>query len=116
MDKRSLYDSFDQLEVELSRTMNQLLDIKDALRQLVERNTELEVENQHLREHLEEIDKEQENAGQPELSKSRMNLEKLYEEGFHVCNVMYGQRRRDDEPCAFCLDVIYGERDKKTNG
>ena len=45
-----------------------------------------------------------------ELSKSRMNLEKLYEEGFHVCNILYGSRRENDEECAFCLDVIYGER------
>lgn len=110
MDKRSLYDSFDQLEVELSTTMNQLLEIKEALRDLVEKNTELELENQHLRQHLEELDKEQVTPTRQELSKSRMNLEKLYEEGFHVCNVMYGQRRQDDESCAFCLDVIYGER------
>ncbi|OJG91959.1 hypothetical protein RV15_GL003604 [Enterococcus silesiacus] len=47
-----------------------------------------------------------------ELSKSRMNLEKLYEEGFHVCNILYGSRRENDEECAFCLDVIYGERYK----
>ena len=48
----------------------------------------------------------------PELSKSRKNLEKLYEEGFHVCNVdnMYGSRRVNDEPCVFCQDVIYGDR------
>ncbi len=110
MDKRSLYDSFDRLEVELSSTLNQLLEIKDDLRQLIERNTELELENQHLRQHLEDLDNTEPTPTRQELSKSRMNLEKLYEEGFHVCNVMYGQRRKDDEPCAFCLDVIYGER------
>lgn len=112
MDKRGLYDSFDNLEVELSTTMNQLAEIKEALRELVARNAELELENQHLRQHLEELD-DKISPKEQELSKSRMNLEKLYEEGFHVCNVMYGQRRKDDEPCAFCLDVIYGERGAK---
>ncbi|WP_071131824.1 DNA replication initiation control protein YabA [Enterococcus timonensis] len=112
MDKRSLYDSFDQLEVELKDTMNQLSEMKDGLRQLVEKNTELELENQHLRQHLEDLDKEEHTPTRQELSKSRMNLEKLYEEGFHVCNVMYGQRRQNDESCAFCIDVIYGERNR----
>lgn len=112
MDKRALYDSFDQLETELSTTMNQLVEIKETLRELVERNTELELENQHLRQHLEELDGKDATPSRQELSKSRMNLEKLYEEGFHVCNVMYGQRRQDDEACAFCLSVIYGDRVK----
>ncbi|MFZ1393517.1 MAG: initiation control protein YabA, partial [Trichococcus flocculiformis] len=40
-------------------------------------------------------------------------LQKLYEDGFHVCNVYYGSRRLNDEPCVFCIDVIYGERDRK---
>ncbi|MGX7199334.1 DNA replication initiation control protein YabA [Enterococcus nangangensis] len=112
MDNRSLYDSFDQLEVELSTTMNQLLEIKESLQKLVEKNAELELENQHLRQHLEEIDNRNATPSRQELSRSRMNLEKLYEEGIHVCNVFYGQRRKDDESCAFCLDVIYGERSK----
>lgn len=112
MDKRALYDSFDQLEVELTTTMTQLGDIKETLKKLVERNAELELENQHLRQHLDEIDGQETVSTRQELSKSRMNLEKLYEEGFHVCNLFYGQRRKDDEPCAFCLQVIYGERGK----
>ena len=63
--------------------------------------------------HLHEIEQKQKgNKEGTELSKSRKNLEKLYEEGFHVCNVdnMYGSRRVNDEPCVFCQDVIYGDR------
>jgi regulator of replication initiation timing len=48
-----------------------------------------------------------------ELSESRLNLEKIYEDGFHVCNLLYGSRREADEPCAFCLDVIYRESKQK---
>ncbi|MFK5280326.1 initiation control protein YabA, partial [Lacticaseibacillus paracasei] len=41
--------------------------------------------------------------------KSKQNLESLYNEGFHVCPMFYGQRRVNDEPCAFCTEIIYGE-------
>ena len=80
---------------------------------MVEENATLRIENQHLRDRLSDLEKQQrsdEEVVEPEMSKSRLNLEKLYEDGFHVCNVFYGSRRVNDEPCAFCLDVIYGER------
>ena len=113
MDKRSLYDGLNSLETDLDSSVTQLREIKAALHELVEKNTTLEIENQRLREHLQELNKLAGNTTETEkqeLSKSRMNLEKLYEEGFHVCNILYGSRRENDEECAFCLDVIYGER------
>lgn len=115
MDKRSLYDGLNSLENEMRDNLEQLTEIKTALHELVEKNTTLEIENQRLREHLQELNKISDSATESvkqELSKSRMNLEKLYEEGFHVCNILYGSRRENDEECAFCLDVIYGERNK----
>ncbi|MEI5993232.1 DNA replication initiation control protein YabA [Candidatus Enterococcus mansonii] len=115
MDKRSLYDGLSSLETDLQGTLGQLSEIKEALHELVEKNTTLEIENQRLREHLQELTKLASDPNDPakqELSKSRMNLEKLYEEGFHVCNILYGSRRENDEECAFCLDVIYGERSR----
>ena len=76
------------------------------------------MENQRLREHLRELNQvaqaPAENVKQ-ELSKSRMNLEKIYEEGFHVCYDLYGSRRDNDEPCAFCLEVIYREKRSMIN-
>ncbi|MBP2099985.1 DNA replication initiation control protein YabA [Enterococcus rivorum] len=115
MDKRSLYDGLNLLENEMRNNLEQLTEIKEALHEVVEKNTTLEIENQRLREHLQELNKLSDSsteAVKQELSKSRMNLEKLYEEGFHVCNILYGSRRENDEECAFCLDVIYGERNK----
>lgn len=115
MDKRSLYDGLDSLEIELKETMFRLSELKEGLHELVEKNTTLEIENQRLREHLQELNQLSQpgaDSSRQELSKSRMNLEKLYEEGFHVCNILYGSRRENDEECAFCLDVIYGERNK----
>ncbi|OJG83154.1 initiation-control protein [Enterococcus ratti] len=86
--------------------------MKQALHEIVKKNTTLEMENQRLRDHLRELNQAvQTPAGnaKQELSKSRMNLEKIYEEGFHVCYDLYGSRRENDEPCAFCLEVIYRE-------
>ena len=110
MNNRNLYDAFSKLEEQTNRSVEQISKIKEKLQEVIERNAELEIENQHLRDHLQEL--EQKNTNNSGLSKSRKNLEKLYEEGFHVCNVdnMYGTRRLNDEPCVFCQNIIYGER------
>lgn len=113
MDKKTLYDSFTQIELDTDATLHQISEIKKEVETLVEENATLRIENQHLRDRLNDLEKQQrsdEEVVEPEMSKSRLNLEKLYEDGFHVCNVFYGSRRVNDEPCAFCLDVIYGDR------
>ncbi|WP_262315716.1 DNA replication initiation control protein YabA [Lacticaseibacillus parakribbianus] len=111
MEKKDLYDGFLQLEHETSAILAQLAALKTDMATVLEKNAELEIENRHLREHLEELQKssDHKSTGAVELSKSKLNLENLYEEGFHVCPYMYGQRRVNDEPCAFCVDIIYGE-------
>lgn len=113
MNKRELYDSFENISTQLKETQALMETLQQEMGSVLEKNAELEIENQHLRERLRELaeknkPKQANEAGG--LSKSRQNLEKLYEEGFHVCNVMYGSRRVNDEPCVFCQDVIYGER------
>lgn len=117
MDKRSLYDGLNELETELKKSVDALDEMKEAMQKVLEKNTALEIENQHLRELLrepEESETEGDSSDEKEekLSHSRMNLEKIYEEGFHVCNFYYGSRREDDADCAFCLEVIYRGREK----
>ncbi|WP_125705256.1 DNA replication initiation control protein YabA [Lacticaseibacillus daqingensis] len=111
MEKKALYDGFVALEQQTQAILDQLKALKTDMGGVLEKNAELEIENRHLREHLQELQKnaDHKSTGAAELSKSKLNLENLYEEGFHVCPYMYGQRRIDDEPCAFCLDIIYGE-------
>lgn len=114
MDKRSLYDGLNDFETDLQSLLENLAEMKESLQELVEKNTTLELENQRLREHIRELTQQGIASGKEkqELSQSRMNLEKIYEEGFHVCYDLYGSRRQDDEPCAFCLEVIYRESGK----
>ncbi len=115
MDRRSLYDGLNQLEHEMQKNLTDLVSMKETLLELVEKNATLEMENERLRERIRQIDEKKSPVfdERQELSESRLNLEKIYEDGFHVCNLLYGSRREQDEPCAFCLDVIYRESKQK---
>ena len=75
MNKRELYDSFEELEKQTKFTLSQIERIKAEMGKVIEKNAELEIENQHLREHLHEIEQKQKgNKEGTELSKSRKNL------------------------------------------
>lgn len=111
MEKKELYDGFLSLEKHAQQMLREIAAMKDDMAETLERNAELEIENKHLRQHLAELEKDDNKTsdGGVELSKSKQNLESLYNEGFHVCPMFYGQRRVNDEPCAFCTEIIYGE-------
>ena len=111
MEKKELYDGFLTLEKHAQQMLREIAAMKDDMAETLERNAELEIENKHLRQHLAELEKDDNKTsdGGVELSKSKQNLESLYNEGFHVCQMFYGQRRVNDEPCAFCTEIIYGE-------
>jgi len=111
LEKKEIIDTIVEIESQADATLQTLSTLKDEIANLLEENQTLRIENKHLRERLEDqaasAQESQESGG---LTKSRLNLENIYEDGFHVCNMFYGQRRVEDEPCAFCLEVIYGER------
>lgn len=115
MDKKALYDTLLQLEEYTQSSATTLRQIREQLAKLTEENHTLKIENQHLRDRLNTHLSTEEIGISPEdnpagLTKSRLNLETIYDDGFHVCNHLFGQRRINDESCAFCLDVIYGDR------
>jgi regulator of replication initiation timing len=109
--KKEIIDTVIDIESQTDATLRTISALKEEIEHLLEENQTLHMENKHLRERLDNepnrLTEEDESAG---LTKSRLNLESIYEDGFHVCNLFYGQRRVEDEPCAFCLEVIYGER------
>ncbi len=110
MEKTSLYDELSDVEKNLQAMLLQISEMKDVVDVVLEKNLNLELENQHLRDRLEKLEQEDlVDDGKQELSKSRLNLEKLYEQGFHVCKDFYGSRRENHEECVFCSHMIYGK-------
>ena len=111
MAENDLYSEFEDISNKLTDLSTQLASLKEQLSQSLEENAELKMENKNLRKHLEKVNEDEVEHGSLDLPSSRLNLEKLYEKGFHVCQQFYGSHH--DEPCMFCLDVIYGNRAKK---
>lgn len=111
LEKKEIIDTMIQVEKQSNTTLQTLSRLKDEIAKLLEENQTLRIENKHLRERLDkEVNDLAGGVGTEGLTKSRLNLENIYGDGFHVCNLFFGQRRVEDEPCAFCLEVIYGER------
>ena len=110
MDKMKLYDELVNVERQLETMLFQVKEMKPIVDNLVEENLNLKLENQHLHDKLDKLEKQEVvDDGRQELSKSRLNLEKLYEQGFHVCKDFYGSRRENQEECVFCSSMIYGK-------
>lgn len=90
-----------QAIIEVEENMARLLNEIRSLRQYVEY---LENENMKLKQQLcavSETDKArvQENAAKIQ-KEAHENLEKLYEEGFHVCHIYFGEQMEGS--CLFC--------------
>ena len=82
MEKKELYDGFLVLEKHAQQMLKEIAAMKDDMAETLERNAELEIENKHLRQHLAELEKDDNKTsdGGVELSKSKQNLESLYNE------------------------------------
>lgn len=114
MDKQKLFEKISQLTLATEEHLSELRSLQEEMVEVLEENAELEIENQNLREELgKRISKKtlkKHGSTEHGLSKSRKNLEKLYSGGYHVCNEWFGKRRPENEECAFCVTIIYGDR------
>ncbi|PWF99395.1 DNA replication initiation control protein YabA [Levilactobacillus bambusae] len=117
MDKREIYDQFNQLREQTEQMLAAYQTLEEGMTALLQENVELEVQNQYLRDILrsqkESEDEAAASGDEPKLSKSRQNLDKLYAEGFHVCKDYFGQPRDKDDSCLFCIQAIFGPNKKE---
>lgn len=109
MDKREIFDALDGFSQTLLMTLAEVDAIRKTLQEVVAENTDLQLENIKLRERLAEIAANELAHSHKVHNTGRTNLEKIYDDGFHICTYFYGQRRDNDEACAFCDELLHRE-------
>ena len=103
---RRLLSLFDDFSQNLMVTLADVEALKKELDSLLEQNTTLRLENDKLRKRLADLTQEvrQDKQGAAPLVD---NLRTIYDDGFHVCNANYGQKR--DGECLWCDEILYRE-------
>jgi len=101
---------FSQAMTEVEKNLGKMMEEIGRLKRYV---VSLEEENIRLKRQMfavseREIERVQSNAGRIQLE-ARENLEKMYQEGFHVCHFYFGEPL--EEGCLFCSAFLQHERD-----
>ncbi|WLD93445.1 DNA replication initiation control protein YabA [Alkalihalobacillus sp. AL-G] len=117
MEKKEIFSRVSEMEEQIGSLYKQLGDLKVQLAALLEENHHLGIENSNLRSRL---DSGGENSKQskepsskdfdakgdtPDVGEGYDNLARLYQEGFHICNLHYGSIRTEGD-CLFCLSFL----------
>lgn len=120
MDKKDIFDSVSNMEAQIGDLYRQLGELKQHLAEVLEENNALKLENEHIRRRLDQTIGKKDptikkggkgNSNQDHGDKNMVdigegydNLARLYQEGFHICNLHFGSPRKED--CLFCLSFL----------
>jgi regulator of replication initiation timing len=110
VDKKDIFVQMERMEEQMGLTFADLSALKQRLVELIEENNRLVHANRQLRKLLKHGTIAEETEF--ELSKETTvigegydNLARLYNEGFHICNIYYGHLRTEGD-CLFCLSFL----------